>query len=151
MFRYTIFLFLGLLLMSLGNLLAHPPLPDWVIRGTVTDVAGLPIKDANVTVKNNNLGTSTDAEGHFSLKVPENSTLVISSTGYKTLEQKLSNAEPLFIVLESAVVGLDEFVVVGYGTQRKSDVTSAISNVNVKNLEKQPAANIGTLLQGQAP
>lgn len=151
MFRCTIFLFLGLLLMSQGHLLAHPPMPDWVIRGTVTDAAGLPIKDANITVKNSNLGTSTDAEGHFSLSVPENSTLLISSTGYKSLEQKLSNAEPLFVVLESAVVGLDEFVVVGYGTQRRSDVTSAISNVNVKNLEKQPAANIGTLLQGQAP
>lgn len=140
---------LGALL--LGNAKASPFPNDWKISGKITGKAGMPVSNATVSVKNSSISTVTDANGQFSITVPENSTLVISSAGYKTMELKLSSSRELNISLEESVVGLDEVVVVGYGTQKKSDVTAAISTVNVKNLERQPAANLGTMLQGQVP
>jgi len=142
---------LVLALFSFFTSSASPFQTDWKINGRVTDTENKPIANASVYVKNSKQGTTTDASGSFSINVPENNAaIVISSTGYKTLELTLHDNKSLSIQLERKEAVLDEVVVVGYGTQKKGDVTSAISSVNTKNLEKQPSANLGTLLQGQA-
>jgi TonB-linked SusC/RagA family outer membrane protein len=124
---------------------------DRQVTGRVTGKDDKPLTGVSVTIKGRSGGTATDADGRFSISVPANATLLFSSTGYKSREWKLTNENTVTIQLEESASELDEVIVVGYGTQKKSDVTAAISNVNIKNLEKQPAANIGTLLQGQAP
>lgn len=123
---------------------------DWTITGVVTDKSGKPIEGASVMIKNQTKGTNTDAAGKFTLVVPENATLVISAVGYQSSELLIRSNAAVRIELEQSAKGLDEVVVIGYGTQKKGDVTSAIASVSSKNLERQPAANIGTLLQGQA-
>lgn len=123
---------------------------DWTIQGVVTDKTGSPIEAASVSVKGGSRGTKTDATGKFRLSVPENATLVISAVGFASTEVKLTEEKEIRITLETASSNLNEVVVVGYGSQKKSDLVSAISTVNTKNLEKQPTANLGNMLQGQA-
>ena len=146
--RKSIFLFI--LFLAALPVLAGAYQTDWQINGHVIDQHGKPVPGATVSVKNSAKGTATDADGKFSLSVPDKAILIVSSTGYKTAERVITNNQTLLIRLEESVVDLDEVVVIGYGTQKKGDVTSAISSVSMKNLEKQPAANLGTLLQGQA-
>lgn len=122
----------------------------WEINGVVTTTNGTPVEGATVSVKNSSRATSASKEGRFSVTVPQNAVLVISAVGYQAKEVAVTKAGELSITLEEAAKGMDEVVVVGYGTQRKGDVTAAISSVSAKNLERQPAANLGTLLQGQA-
>lgn len=123
---------------------------DQTVRGTVRDNGGKAIQGATVAVKNSTAATSTNKDGRFSLNVPENATLVISAIGYQTKEVVLTGNEELSVTLEETAKGMDEVVVIGYGTQKKADVTAAISSVSSKNLERQPTANLGTMLQGQA-
>ncbi len=124
---------------------------DWTVNGKITDKGGNAIAHASVTVKNSTAGGTSDEAGNFSLVVPANATLVISATGFAPTEIKLtSNNQQLQVTLQDLQENLEEVVVVGYGTQKKSDVTAAISTVNTKNIERQPSANLGTLLQGQA-
>ncbi|NML23479.1 TonB-dependent receptor [Pseudoflavitalea sp. G-6-1-2] len=123
---------------------------DWTIKGVVTDKKGNPVEAASISVKGSNAGTKSDQDGKFSLSVPENSTLVISAVGFATREIKVTSEKELSISLEASANDLNEVVVIGYGTQKRSAITSAISTVNTKNLEKQPTANIANMLQGQA-
>lgn len=123
---------------------------DFTIKGVVTDKNGSPIESASISVKGGSRGTKTDALGKFQLSVPENATLLISAVGYASTEIKITEEKEIKITLEAAASNLNEVVVVGYGTQKKSDLVSAISTVNTKNLEKQPTANLGNMLQGQA-
>ncbi|MGX5818748.1 SusC/RagA family TonB-linked outer membrane protein [Chitinophaga lutea] len=123
---------------------------SWTIKGRITDGAGQAIPGASILVKNTTNGTSSGETGAFTLTVPENATLVIFAMGYQTKEVQLTSSKEVVIALEESVKGLDEVLVIGYGTQKKGDVTSAISSVNTKNLSKQPSGNIGTMLQGQA-
>ncbi|WP_315822083.1 carboxypeptidase-like regulatory domain-containing protein [Paraflavitalea speifideaquila] len=124
--------------------------PNWTLRGKITGPAGQPIAGASVQVKNTTTGTSASETGSFTLTVPANATLVISATGFLKKEIKLTSDQELAIVLEEDKKGLDEVVVIGYGNQKKGDLTAAISTVNTKNLAKQPTGNIGMMLQGQA-
>ncbi|WP_158563364.1 SusC/RagA family TonB-linked outer membrane protein [Chitinophaga silvatica] len=140
-----------LLFLLFTGLTVFAQTPTLNLTGKVTDAKGNPIPGASIAVKNTSKGTSTNATGEFALAaVPENATLMVSAMGFTAKEVK-PTSKHLVISLDENVKGLEEVLVIGYGTQKKGDVTAAISSVNTKNLAKQPSANIGTMLQGQAP
>ncbi|PQA60022.1 TonB-dependent receptor [Siphonobacter curvatus] len=126
-------------------------IPAVVITGRVTDAAGAGIPGTTVRLKGGSAGTSTDADGKFSLNVPDGSgTLIFSSIGYATKEVEIANQTSLNVTLEADTKQLTEVVVVGYGTQKKQDLTGAVSVINVSQLTEQPSPQITSQLQGRA-
>ena len=112
------------------------------VKGSVSDTKGEPIIGASVVVKGNTTqGTITDLDGQFTLNVPSNSTLVISYIGYVT--QEVPAKGTVKVTLKEDNEMLDEVVVIGYGTQRKGDVTSAISSVKSDNFVKGAVKDVG--------
>ena len=120
------------------------------VSGVVTDEAGEPLIGLSVLVKGTTLGNITDLNGRFSLDVPEGSILEISYIGYKTQSIK-AQREPMNIVLKEDAQKLDEVVVVGFGTQKKVNLTGSVSAVTGDDISKRPVANAAILLQGQIP
>ena len=122
---------------------------DRTISGKVADESG-PVAGASITVKNSTIGTTTDANGDFRLTVPSSAkSLVVSSLGYETREISLSGNTISITLQKSGASRLDEVVVVGYGTQRKANITGAISSVKAKDLENVPNGRIEQALQGR--
>ena len=121
------------------------------IIGTVLDENNMPLPGASVLVKGLTIGASTDFDGAFSLNVPETGkTLVVSYLGYITKEFVIGNKITFNIQLERDTNALDEVVVVGYGTQRKSDITGSVTSVNVDNVAAAQNRTVDALLQGRA-
>ena len=120
------------------------------VSGVVTDEAGEPLIGVSVLVKGTTLGNITDLNGRFSLDVPEGSILEISYIGYKTQSIK-AQREPMNIVLKEDAQKVDEVVVVGFGTQKKVNLTGSVSAVTGDDISKRPVANAAILLQGQIP
>src|SRR5690606_27201800 len=121
------------------------------ISGVVTDEQGEPLVGVNVQVKGSSIGTATDIDGKFIIEdVEDQAVLVVSYIGYQTQEINISGSISLSITLIADSQLLDEVVVVGYGTKRKRDITSAISVIDVENVGDVPASNASRLLQGQA-
>lgn len=120
------------------------------VSGVVTDEAGEPLIGVSVLVKGTTLGNITDLNGRFSLDVPEGNILEISYIGYKTQSIK-GQREPMNIVLKEDAQKLDEVVVVGFGTQKKVNLTGSVSAVTGDDISKRPVANAAILLQGQIP
>ena len=121
-----------------------------VANGIVRDVDGEPIIGANVVEKGTANGTITDFDGKFSLTVTRNATLVISYVGMK--DKEVRAAKNMIVNLQENSEVLDELVVVGYGTQKKANLTGAVSSVDVtKTLEGQSQSNVGKALQGAVP
>ena len=121
------------------------------ISGTVTDENGDPVAGANVTVKGTTAGIMTDTDGRYRLTVPGNATtLVISFIGYISQEIAIGNQSVINIVLKSDVLSLSEIVVVGYGSQRKSDITGSVSSVKGPDLVQLPSIRSDEALQGRA-
>lgn len=121
------------------------------VSGVVKDSTGEPIIGANVREKGNQgNGTITDIDGNFSLGVGPGATLEVSFIGYKTIEVESVTGKPLNIVLEEDSETLDEVVVVGYGVQKKSDVTGSVTSVNKERLGKIPVTNVLQAVQGAA-
>lgn len=119
--------------------------------GVVKDATGETVIGASVVVKGSTNGTITGIDGDFSLSnVAKGSTIIISFVGYQTQEVKW-NGTPLNIVLKDDTKVLDEVVVVGYGTQKKVNVTGAVSMVDSKVLESRPVSNVSQALQGAIP
>ena len=119
------------------------------VQGKVVDATGEPIIGASIMVKGSLTGTVTDLDGNFTLNdVPENSKLEISYVGFRS--QTLTPGSNLNITLEEDKQLLDEVVVVGYGVQRKSDVTGALTRVGEKELNMKPVSNAFEALQGKA-
>lgn len=122
-----------------------------LIKGTVSDEKGNGLPGATVSVKGTQLGTTTDVNGAFSINMPAGSkTLVISFIGMTSQEVEVGNRTTLNITLQNTGQALDEVVVIGYGTQKRSDVTSSITTVKASDLKDIPAAGIDQLLQGKA-
>lgn len=121
------------------------------IKGTVVDNMGVPIIGANVMIKGTTNGTITDMDGQFSLDASDNDVLQISYIGYNTQTIVIGDKDVLSIKLLENTESLDEVVVVGYGTQRKSDITSAVSVVDMNNIGDIPSVDASRLLVGQAP
>ncbi|HVG41861.1 MAG TPA: TonB-dependent receptor [Chitinophagaceae bacterium] len=110
---------------------------DRVVTGQVTDPAGAGVVGASVTVKNSNQGTSTGTDGRFSISVPNNATtLVVSSVGFATREISIAGQNNVTIALQTAAGNLNEVVVVGYGTQRRRDLTGSITTVTSKDFQR---------------
>src|SRR5699024_8281968 len=124
------------------------------VSGTVTDASTEgTIPGVNILVKGTTTGTSTDAEGDFELNVPSmQDTLVISFIGYQTQEVPINGRASLDVALQPQAVMGEEMVVVGYGTQRREDVTSSIASIDVAEvIESKSITNISQLLQGRVP
>ncbi|GAB3315207.1 TonB-dependent receptor [Larkinella ripae] len=120
------------------------------VSGKVSGAAGEAIPGANVVVKGTTTGTSTDAQGSFSLNAPANGVLVISSLGFTSQEVNIGGRSQLTVTLAEDQKALEEVVVVGYGTQRKSDVTGSLSSVTAKEIKSVPVTGVGQALQGRA-
>ena len=120
------------------------------LSGTVTDESGMPLVGVSVVIKGTNKGVATDFDGKYSLTdVPKGAVLQFSSVGYQTADVKANNSQ-LNIKLAEATQNLDEVVVVGYGTQKKGDVTTAITSVKTKDLEQRPVISAAQAIQGRA-
>ncbi|MCX2679303.1 TonB-dependent receptor [Galbibacter sp. EGI 63066] len=120
------------------------------ISGTVTDTEeGLPLPGVNVIVKGTSRGTSTDFDGNYQIQVNSGEILEFSAIGFRTTEVTVGNQAQINVSLELDVESLEEVVVVGYGTQKKADLTGAISSVSSEEIEKTPAANVMQSLQGK--
>lgn len=119
------------------------------ISGKVNETAtGMPIPGVNVAVKNSNLGTITDIDGSFVLSVPPGSTLVFSYIGFKTKEQTVTAADNITVSLDEDSQTLDEVVVIGYGTQKRREVTGAVSVISNKTIEDFKPVKLEQALQG---
>ncbi|WP_446786595.1 TonB-dependent receptor [Macellibacteroides fermentans] len=122
------------------------------VSGTVLDKSGLPVIGANVQVTNSaGIGTITDMDGNFTLEVPQNATLTISYIGYQPKQVAVKNAEHLRVELLEDSQALDEVVVVGYGVQKKVNLTGSVSSVKGDELSLRPVANATQSLQGLVP
>jgi len=120
------------------------------ISGRIATETGEAIPGASIRVKGTNFGTVSDAKGNFSIEVPENAVLLISSVGYETREVAVGNTESFNVVLKAAEKQMEEVVVVGYGTQKKKDVTGAIATLSAKDLENRPNTQFGYSIEGKA-
>jgi TonB-dependent starch-binding outer membrane protein SusC len=123
------------------------------IKGQVTDDKGTPLQGASIVVKGTTTGTNTDANGNFTLNVPEGKTiLVISSVGYQTQEINVAGKTSVTVAMAPGGNGqLGEIVVVGYGTQKKVTVTGAVTQVKGAELAKSPSVNLSNALAGRLP
>ena len=121
------------------------------ITGTIVDLSGMPVIGANVMVKGTTNGTITDMDGKFSLEIASGATLMVSYIGFANQEIKIGNQTVLLITLKEDAEALDELVVVGYGTQKKVNLTGAVSMVESEVLESRPVQNVGQALQGVVP
>ena len=121
------------------------------VTGIVKDANGEPIIGANVIVKGQSTGTITDIDGRFVLDAPKDAVLQITYIGYVSQEVKISGKKELTVVLKEDTKTLDEVVVVGFGTQKKSDLVDAISMATAKELEARPVSSALEALQGLVP
>jgi len=122
---------------------------DVEISGQVKEAStGLPIPGVNVAVKNATLGTTTDLDGNYTLTVPTGATVIFSYIGFESFEKVITNPESLTVSLKESAKTLDEVVVIGYGSQRKKEVTGAVSTVSAATLEKLRPFKVEQALQG---
>ena len=121
-----------------------------VVKGQVTDKYGEPVIGATVKVKNAKAGTVTDYDGNFVLNVQNSGTIVVTYIGYLTKEVPFTIGQTLNISIEEDATALDEVVVVGYGVQKKSDVTGSVTSINKDRLSKLPVTNVLQAVQGAA-
>jgi TonB-linked outer membrane protein, SusC/RagA family len=124
-----------------------------ILKGTVTDSNGEPVIGASITEKGSpKNGTVTDIDGHFSLKLKPNATLIVSYIGFQKQEVAVNGKTSITVVLKENAELLEEVVVVGYGTQKKENLTGAVASVDIdKSLKNRPIADVGRGLQGTIP
>lgn len=122
------------------------------VSGTVKSTSGESIIGANVKVTGTTIGCITDIDGNFTLEVPENAKLTVSYIGFQTQEVAINGKSSMSIVLKEDTEMLDEVVVVGYGTQKKVNLTGAVASVSMeKTLGDRPISNVAAALQGAVP
>ncbi|HTE31928.1 MAG TPA: SusC/RagA family TonB-linked outer membrane protein, partial [Chryseolinea sp.] len=122
-----------------------------IVSGRVVDDTSEPLPGANVVVKGTTIGTTTDSDGHYSLSVPDNAdVLVVSYIGYASTEIQIGNQSVINVTLQTDLSTLSEVVVVGYGEQRKSDLTGAITSVKGEDIVQLPTQRVDQALQGRA-
>ncbi len=122
-----------------------------VVKGTVNDEAGEPVIGATVKVQGTQQGSITDFDGKFSIEAGSNATLEISYVGYVTQKVKVAGKSDFTVVLKEDAQMLNDIVVVGYGTMKKSDITGSVVSVNTEDMMKRAPVNIAQGLQGAAP
>ena len=119
------------------------------VKGKVFDEGGLSVPGATILIKGTTKGTTSDFDGNFEIKAPGNGVLTISFIGYNTVQEPINGRSEISVKMTTQSQDLNEVVVVGYGTQKKSVVTGAISSVKAKDLEKVPNGRIEQALQGR--
>lgn len=122
------------------------------ITGKITDKTGEAIIGVNVSIEGTTIGATTDTDGNYSLSIPQNTLkLTFSFIGYNTLSEKVTGKNVLNVVLEENVQALDEVVVVGYGIQKKVNLTGSVASIGSKELESRPLMNLSSGLGGLLP
>ena len=122
------------------------------VKGKVTDQAtGNPLAEASIQIKGSKAGTTTDANGDYSINIPGKAILIFSSVGYENVEMSVNGRTVINISLEVSTKGLSEVVVVGYGTQKKENVTGAVGVIHSTSLSDRPTSSPANLLQGLSP
>jgi hypothetical protein len=122
------------------------------VSGKVTDPYGVPLPGVTVVVKGTTIGTTTDTNGSFTLEVPSDATLVFSFVGMRMQEIPIKGKTVFTIQLEEETVGIEEVVAVGYGTQKKANLTGAVSAVKIdEKIASRSLTNVSTGLQGLLP
>jgi len=120
------------------------------VTGKITGPDGKPVVGATVSVKGTTTATQTDNNGDFAISASPNSTLVVSAVGYTSFEVKVNNRTNVDATLQQSNSQMEQVVVVGYGTQRRRDVTGSISSVNAAQIEKVPVTTLDQAIQGRA-
>lgn len=123
---------------------------DITVTGTVKDATGEPVIGASILDPATNVGTISDYDGNFSIRVGKTAVLKVSYIGYQTKNVRVEGKSNLHIALQENTELLDEVVVVGYGVSKKSDLTGSVSSVSSKDLKNAAVANVGEALQGRA-
>lgn len=122
------------------------------ISGKVTDESGEALIGATVLVKGTSSGTVTDIDGNYTINVPEGgNTLIFSYTGFKTSEVEIGPSDELDVVMSFDAVGLEDVVVIGYGSQRRKDITGSVASVSSESIRDEAGVGIQTALRGRAP
>lgn len=121
------------------------------VKGTVTDANGEPVIGANIVIKGTSKGTITDIEGKFMLDIPENAVLQVSYIGYELQELKVGDKTVYNVRLQEDTQNLEEVIVVGYGTQTRSSLTSSITEIKGEQLTNLPVANISRAIDSYVP
>lgn len=124
---------------------------DVIITGTVVDASGQPIPGVTVSVPGTSIGTATDLDGKYSINVPEGSTLVFSFIGFESQSIAIGDRSVIDVTLLEDMANLDEIVVVGYGIQRKANLTGAVDQVTSEVFENRPIPNVAQGLVGAVP
>lgn len=122
---------------------------DVVITGQVSGTDGIPLLGVSVVVQGGDIGTVTDFDGNYTLTVPEGSVLVFSFIGMRTQYVPVADQTVINVVMEEDVAALNEVIVVGYGSQKRSDITGAIGVVGSEEFEDEPVVQVGQALQGK--
>lgn len=122
-----------------------------LVKGAVVDATGMPVIGANVMVKGTTNGTITDMDGKYSLEAPANAVIQISYIGYHTQFISVNGQKTINVKLQEDTQSLDEVVVVGYGTQKKGEVASAISSIKSEDFLKTPSTDAAQLIKGKVP
>ena len=146
----TKFMRMPLVLLFLLCLFPMGALAQGTVKGTVTDATGEPIIGATVRVRGTNAGVITDYNGDFSVQAASNATLDVSYVGYVTQSVAVNGRNNIQIVLQDDNAMLDDVVVVGYGTMRKSDISGSVATVDQEAVMKRMPTNIAMALQGSA-
>lgn len=121
------------------------------VKGTVKDETGSGLPGVNILLKGTTIGTTSDGNGNYSIEVSgDNPSLVFSFIGYETMEVAVGGRSTIDVVLTPSIESLSEVVVVGYGVQKKSDITGAMANLTGETLREVPVANVTQALQGRA-
>ncbi|MCL3852881.1 TonB-dependent receptor [Parabacteroides sp. GYB001] len=123
---------------------------DQKIKGTVVDESKQPVIGANIVVEGTTNGTITDLDGNFSLQVPENAELRVSYIGYLDQKVKVGKNTALHIILKEDAQALDEVIVVGYGTMKKSDITGSVASVRLDDLKEGASTSVDQMLLGKS-
>ncbi len=119
------------------------------VAGKITDETGKPLNGASITIKNAGRGTSTAADGSYSISVSDKDVLVVSSVGFESREIAVNKTTDFSVSLRVSSLNLNEVIVVGYGTQKRTLVTGAVSSVNSKTLNEVPSVSVSEALQGR--
>ncbi len=123
---------------------------ETIVKGKVLSNTGEPLPGVNIKILGTHVGTVTNADGEFALRVPEqNGGLILSFIGFNTKEVSYKAGETLNIVMEESIEGIDEVTVVAYGEQKSREVTGSISSIKSKEIQSVPTANVTNLLQGR--
>ena len=133
------------------KLIESPKQVQRILTGTVLDEAGVPLLGATVQIKGTNKGVTTDFDGHFQINLTENATtIIISYLGFITQEVPIEGRSTVIVTMVADSTALEEIVVIGYGTERKSLISDAITSVSSEQLEDLPVSSVDGILQGQA-